>query len=415
MILHEPELSRVDGRIRVHSRIESAHPRLAGLGRLWFEVEDACGLGLSDRADPFVVGMLPIAMACGESLEVRGRTSPRLAWGIRELQQVHLAWFPRFVKVVDVRYAALEEPSPKERGAGVATTFSGGVDSFHTLWSHTGEREPIPGFRLSHALMINGFDLDVDLEEAGRFEALRAIYAPLLATLGVELVTVRTNHRELRRAGIGTGRLIRSFNTSLVAPALALCPSLGRLYLAGAHGYAQFETDGSNPTMDPLLGTAGFQTIHDGAGVPTRFAKIAVVAAWPEALATLRVCSNPSWPNVDCERRAIDNCGTCRKCVWALASLELLTGRKQYPGFRRPLTRANLRWLARINPARTSECLREAVARGRRDMALDIRLGIAQRLLPRWLGLARGRREERRTGSVGTAPAPTGEAPAPSR
>ena len=188
MILHEPELTRSDGRIRVQSRVETRHPKLAGLGRLWFEVDEASGLAVSDRADPFLVGMIPVAMACREAIEVRGAVSPRLAWGIGELQQIHFAWWPRHVGVVDVRCERLEEAPPQERGTGVATSFSGGVDSFYTTWRHTGERETIPGFRLGYALLIDGFDLDVDLEETGRWSVLRAVYAPLLATLGVELV-----------------------------------------------------------------------------------------------------------------------------------------------------------------------------------------------------------------------------------
>jgi len=396
MILHEPEISHRGGRIRVHARIEASHPKLAALGHLWFEVDDACGLAVSDRADAFLVALIPIAMACGESIEVRGRTSPRLAWGVRELQHVHFAWWPRHVRIVDVRYGALEEAPIEERGVGVASAFSGGVDSLYTIWSHTQDREPIPEFRISHALSINGFDLDVDLEATGRFGALRAIYAPLLATLGVELVTVRTNLRAFRLAGTKPSGLMRSFGTALIAPALALSRTFGRLYLAAARGYGQFEADGSNPTTDPLLGTAGFQTIHDAAQISARFAKVAVIAGWPEALARLRVCSNPAWRSVDVERGVIDNCGTCKKCIWTLTSLELLTGRTTFPTFRHPLARTNLRWAARTSPLRSLENLHEAVARGRRDIALDIRWGRAQGLLQRWLPASRGRRRQRR-------------------
>jgi hypothetical protein len=403
MILHEPEISRIDGRLRVHARIETQHPKLAALGGLWFEVEAASGLAVSDRADAFLVAMLPIAMACGESLEVRGRTSPRLAWGVRELERIHFAWWPRLVTIVDVRCATLEEAPPGERGVGVATAFSGGVDSMYTLWSHTQEREPIPAFRLTHALMINGFDLDVDLQETGRFDTLRAIYTPLLATLGVELVTVRTNLREFRSAGVRQSGLVRSFGTALIAPALVLSRALGRCYLPAARGYRQFEADGSNPSTDHLLGSAGFQTIHDGADAPSRFAKVAVLAQWPEALARLRVCSNPSWRSVDSERRVIDNCGACKKCVWTLTSLELLSGRTTFPTFPHPVARANLRWAARSSPIRAVENLDAAVARGRRDIALDIRCGRAQGLLARWFRPARGHRRERRARIVENA------------
>ena len=403
MILHEPELSRIDGRIRVASRIETRHPKLAGLGHLWFEVEAASGLAVSDRADPFLVAMTPVAMACGESIEVRGRTSPRLAWGLGQLQQIHFAWWPRHVRVVDVRCEKLEEAPLEQRGSGVVTSFSGGVDSLYTVWRHTGEREAIPGFRLGYALLVNGFDLDVDLEETGRWEVLRAIYAPLLAPLGVELVSVRSNLRDFRRAGAGRGGVIRSFGTALAASALALSPSFGRFYLAAAHGYADFHADGSTPITDHLLSTAGFQSIHDGADVPTRFAKVAVIAGWPEALASVRVCSNPDWPSIDIERGVIENCGNCRKCVWTLTSLELLTGRTRFPSFRRSATRANLRWAARRNPHRAAENLREALARGRRDIAFTLRCGTAQRQLERWLRPVLPRRTHGRVSSSAAA------------
>jgi hypothetical protein len=403
LILHEPEISRSDGRVRVHARIETAHPKLAALERLWFELDADRGLELSDRADAFVAAMLPIAMACGESLEVRGTTSPRLAWGVRELQRVHFAWWPQAVKIVDVRYARLAEPAASERGAGVATAFSGGVDSFYSLWSHTGEREPIPEYRLSHALLVNGFDLDVDLEETGRFATLRAIYAPLLASLGVALVTPRTNLRAFRQAGVKQRGLVRSFGTALIAPALALQRALGRFYLPAARGYQQFEADGSNPSTDHLLGTEAFQTIHDGADAPSRFAKTAVLASWPEALAQLRVCSNPAWRSVDAERGVIDNCGACKKCVWTLTSLELVTGRKTFPSFPRPVARADRRWAARTSPMRAPENLDEAVARGRRDIALDIRCGVAQGRLARWLPAVVGHRRQRRARVVANA------------
>ncbi len=385
MILHEPELTRRDGKIRVESRIETRHPRLRGLDRLWFEVDEASGLAVSDRADPFLVGMIPVAMTCGTDVEVRGRVSPRLAWGIGQFQQIHFAWWPRHVRVVDVDCDQLEEAPLDQRGSGVATSFSGGVDSLYTAWRHTGEREAFPGFQLGHALLVNGFDLDVDLEETGRLAVLRAVYGPLLAELGVELITLRSNLREFRRAGAGQGGVIRSFGTALIASALALSPVLGRFYLAGAHGYAQFHPDGSTPSTDHLLSTAGFQSIHDGADVPTRFAKVALISRWPEALARLRVCSNPGWRIVDSQRGVIDNCGFCRKCIWTLTSLELVTGRTRFPTFPRSPTRANLRWAARRNPHRAAEILHEATARGRRDIAFAIRCGGAQRLLERGL------------------------------
>jgi hypothetical protein len=403
VILHEPELTRRDGRIRVESRIETRHSRLADLDRLWFEVDETSGLAISDRADSFLVGMIPIAMACRAKLEVRGSVSPRLAWGIEQLQRIHFAWWPRHVRVVEVRCERMEEAPSDQRGSGVASSFSGGVDSLYTVWRHTGERESIPGFGLDYALLINGFDLDLDLESTGRWRVLREVYGQLLAPLGVELISVRTNLQTFRVAGVGRGGHIRSFGNALVAAALALSPALGRFYLAAAHGYGVFHPDGSTPSTDHLLSTAGFQSIHDGADVPTRFAKVAALTAWPEAVARLRVCSNRSWRNVDVGRGAIDNCGRCRKCVWTLISLELLTGQTRFPSFPRTPTRADLRYAARRNPHRAGETLSEALARGRRDIAFAVRCGRAQRALERLFRPVLPSRAQRRTRSRQTA------------
>jgi len=392
VIVHEPEIGEVAGRTRVQARVESRHPKLAALGRLWFEVDAEHAALASDRADAFFVALLPVAMAAGEELELRGAVSPRLAWGLRELQRIHCAWWPRRVQRVEVSCKTLVEAPPGERGAGVATTFSGGVDSMYTLWSHSGERETLAPFRLTHALMINGFDLDVDLDETGRFRALRQIYTPLLAPLGIQLVTLRTNLRDFRTAAIERTGLLRSFGNALVAPALALQRGLGRLYLAAARHYQQFEEDGSQPTTDHLLGTESLHVIHDGADVRSRFAKTAVIADWPDGLARLRVCSDPTWCNVDVERAVVDNCGSCKKCIWTLVSLELATGRKTFPSFPRPVSRADVRWAAKSSIWRGPENLREALARGRRDIALDIRIGRAHAWLPRWIAPARGHR-----------------------
>lgn len=380
MIVHEPVMARENGRTRISARIETTR-RPLGVDHLWFDVDDAHGIALSARADPFLVAVMPLAMALQERLEIRGPVSPRLAWGLREWQAIQATWWPAFPPV-HVTLEALV-PAP-ERAGGVALAFSGGVDSLASLWRHTGGREPLPRFTVTHAMMVNGFDLDVDLAGTGRFDALRRIYAPLLEPLGVQLVEVRTNLRALRLAAIGGDRVIHSFATAIAAASMTASPAVGRLYLAGAVGYADLYPEGSHPLADHLLSTEGFDTIHDGADVPARFDKIAIVAAWPEALQRLRVCSNPGWSNVDVASGTVANCGRCDKCVRTMTSLALL-GCDTGPTFREALTPAKIRMGARTSALRGRENLREAVRRGRTDIAWSLRLGLLERRLPRRL------------------------------
>ena len=38
-------------------------------------------------------------------------------------------------------------------------TFTGGVDSTFTLWSHLPQNQPVPEFRITHAIFLKGFDI----------------------------------------------------------------------------------------------------------------------------------------------------------------------------------------------------------------------------------------------------------------
>lgn len=379
MIIHEPVLTRAGGRTRVAATLEASNGALIGAGPIWFEADDAAGIPLSTRADPFLVAAVPLAMATGEDLEVRGEVSPRLLHGLQQFQIIHNAWWP------ELRVASIACPSlshAPDRASGVATSFSGGVDSLYTLRRHAAGRETVPGFAITHALLVNGFDLDVDLEDSGRFGALRRIYEPLLTPLGVRLLEMRTNLKTHRVAAIGLHRVVRSFATAVAAVAMTASPAIGRFYMAGAFGYRDQYPDGSHALTDHLLSTEGFETIHDGADAPTRVDKVAALASWPEAMARLRVCSNPEWRNVDYESATVVNCGRCDKCVRTMIALALLGYETMPPVFLEQLTRKKINAFGRGNAFWVQQSLREAERRGRRDIATPLRIGLLEHKVP---------------------------------
>lgn len=388
MLIHPPETSTTGPRKRVTARIETPHSALRGLGELWFEVDGSDAEGLSDRSDAFFVAALPLAMSIGERLEVRGRVSPLLARGAREYQWIVNGWWPRQMQIVDIQFDSLEPPA--DTAAGVAAVFSGGVDSFYTLLRHRRAEELIPPLALTHALVVNGFDLDVDLDETGHFAALREIYEPLLKRLGIELVVMRTNLRKFRLAGLTQGGLYNTFGTSLIASALALGRLLGRVYITGATPYRQLVTDGAHPLTSPLLSTEATVILHDGADA-TRVEKTTALAGWPETWSRLRVCWNPGWRNIDPASRRVVNCGRCDKCVRTMTTLELLSVLDHYQTFPHHLSRSAIRRSHTGSKALRQfalENLRLAVERGRRDIAFDVRWSLFRSRvgkLVRWL------------------------------
>ena len=64
--------------------------------------------------------------------------------------------------------------------------------------------------------------------------------------------------------------------------------------------------NGSSPITDPLLSSASFKVIHDGAAFD-RTDKVAALAQWQADLDGLRVCWQGSTKS--------ENCGHCEKCV----------------------------------------------------------------------------------------------------
>ena len=346
----------------------SAFVELGGrhVGEIWFEADGEAGTFLSDRADAFAAAVLPVANALGGRMHVRGVVSPRLAWGLRELLRIHRVWWPRHGRPLELTFDRLEAPSV--RPAAVGCGFSGGLDSFYSVWQHLARNETIPGFPITHLVMIRGFDHDVD--EPGRFEALRAVYEPLAQQEGVRLITIRTNVGQQPRIRLGLDPH-QWLGGLLAVPALALGAGLARYYISAGEGYADLMPYGSSPITDSWYSTETLDIVHDG-GDATRPEKLEAVSQWPECRTRLRVCRAEGWRNVDFERGVVDNCGRCEKCIRTMLSLTLMGKLDQFPVFRGKLTRRAIAGCRLGETFFAGDNLRLALAKRRYDLAVPL-------------------------------------------
>ncbi len=287
---------------------------------------------LSASGDAFLVALLPVAMRLGEQVSISGAISARLAHGLIAYQEILATWFPSLFRPVPVHYEKLGSRGDERRPEGVGCTFSGGVDSFHTLWRGTPPRQAIPGYRLTHALMINGFDQIVDETGEGCSREMERVYRPVLAEAGVELVMLTSNMKQFRDAVFPRGVRVLSFGSPLVAGAHALGRLFGRFTLAGhaTHAYADLVPMGSHPALDHHLGTDRLQVIHDAAPA-TRWQRIARLAEMPAFRTTLRVCTKE--PRFDEATGAVVNCCDCEKCIRTMITLDLLDLMDEFPTF----------------------------------------------------------------------------------
>ena len=381
MIIGKPTLTHRGTEVTVEATVELESGQGGRPSTLWFTFPAALEAYLSERADGYVAALLPLAMWLGEDLTVHGELSVRLAAGARDYQRLQTAWKPTMFRPVEVRADRVDGRPAGESAGAVGTAFSGGVDSFHTLWAHHGENEPYAPYRITHALMINGFDLDADLDGTGAFLPLQRLYESMLRALGVELVVVRTNLLQF----VGTELLKQSFAAFVTAPALLLGRLFARYHVPSSYKFTCLHRfpDGSHPAFDHLIATEATETIHDG-GHLTRVEKTVALSRWPVTFDHLRVCINAT--GVQPGRDAVANCCNCEKCLRTMTTLEVAGALGRYGCFPHPLTRGNIRRLdlsAESVRVFENEIIAFAEKTGRDDIARDLRRAIWHSVLYR--------------------------------
>ena len=368
MIVHGPEMRQIDDRLRVSARLEASHD--LGEHDLWFEVGAGdAELVTHGNGDSFAAALGLTALALGEDLEVRATVSPQLLHGIEERGRIFRQWCPAsFAKPVSVRCDEVREPaaSPR-RTAGAA--FSGGVDSFYTLWAHTAPREDCPTFQISYALFVHGFDIPLENET---FETICRAYAPALKGLGVRLVPLRTNFRRVV-SGCSADWGCHIHGDALCAAAILLGNAYSRFFVPSSKSYTTLAPWGSDPMIDHLLSTEALAIVHDGAHA-TRVDKLATLAEWPATYDLLRTCSR--------RPDGLRNCCRCDNCVRTMIMLAGIGALDRYRAtFPLPLTRR----LVRRSQQFTSHerlCARQvislALGTGRRGFAGDLRYALVR-------------------------------------
>jgi hypothetical protein len=344
MRIHVPEVRRERDAVKIASLVE----RPGYTQRLWYSVPHCYEEYLRhDRLDPFVLGLLLLAMKDGEAIHVDGVMSERLFYNLTN-------HFMRLLRIVmpalhriEVVPEQLDSATP-EQGRGVATGFSAGVDSFCTLADHL--LNPVPdGFRVTHLFFNN-------VGSHGRggrrlFEERFARVLPVARELGMPIIKVDSNLDELL-SGIDYQFEHGLRNMSVVL----LLQGLFRRYLyASGYRYEDCNVRGAHvmASLDPaalhLLSTEMTECASTGSQY-SRVEKTARISDIPITYRYLDVCTS--------ERAG--NCSRCWKCCRTMLTLEMLGKLDRYSGvFDLKVWRRNrIRFMGQVLASR-DELLRE--------------------------------------------------------
>jgi len=246
---------------------------------------------------------------------------------------------------IELRCPTAASP-PRRPDRGVATFFSGGVDSFATLARHP---------EISHLIYVSGLDVPVGERFASHHERALGTARRIAEQLSRTLVTVETNARELYPGLEGP----LYFGSILGATCRLVAPEIGLVYVPSSQSYRWMLENSSHPLIDHLWGGGGLEVVHDAAEL-TRPEKLELIADDDLVRRSLRVC----WHGAADAR---GNCCRCEKCLRTMVALEALGVRGEFKAFDRPLDLdavATLRLPVRHEVAYWRENLQFAIERG---------------------------------------------------
>ncbi len=290
---------------------------------IWFRTQN---LPDGDYSNVALAAALLPAMKMNLPLRLEGAVSPKLLEGVSKIKEVFNTWDESYnpVEIIPETIA----PAKIEAERGVASFFSGGVDSFYTLLKNQTE--------ITHIILIHGFDYKPDFP--GRTEVVRNI-RQIANALGKSLIEIDTNVREF---GDDYVNWLFYFGSVLASVALLLSTKFKKIFMPAADSYKSLSPCGSHILFDHLWAVEGLAIFHDGAEA-TRVKKMSRIVQNDVALSFLRVC----WENKEGAR----NCGKCEKCLRTMLNLFVCGALGKCKTFDRPL---DLGRVARIDGSRKS-------------------------------------------------------------
>jgi hypothetical protein len=333
LIIHPPTTQQKQGKLIISARVEVESKAVNIPQELWYEVPESYAPYLSPNSDAFVAGLIPTAMSIGEDLHVIGALSEKLAYGLQEYIDIYHQWLPKWFSKIFVHCDNLTTFHPQRDRESIASSFSGGVDSMYTLFSHLEKSKLNPTYKISYGLFAHG--LDIPLDDHKNYALAYNKYKQGLDAIGVELLSLRTNVRQFTE-----GRVSWLFvhGAATISCALLLSNLITRFCVSASYIYNDIRPWGSTPITDALLSTESTEIIHYGAS-KSRMRKIEALVDFPLAQNHLRVCPKP-YLNV-----AEQNCSKCEKCLRTMAMLDMCEGLPKFNPFQKPLNlRKYLRW-----------------------------------------------------------------------
>lgn len=312
ILIHAPSI-RADSSGNCFFEVQFKHKGIQH--SLWFSVETTYAAYLTpERADAFLVALLPWAMQNGLNLHFVAPISQRLHFTVTHFLIPTLQSIcPQWEKI------HIEAPcplAPLACAGACGTGLSCGVDSLTTVRDYLLNAETLaPPYRLTHFTFFNvgshGYGAKCTNASVHALFQKRLVNSRACAKqLGRPLVVVNSNLKDY--LAVPFTAVVTLCNCAAV---LALQKLFTVYYVSSSVDLSKLATDGVIEHVDPivvsLLGTETLNFFSTGL-CETRIQKTEHLALWPFAQQVLTVCAVRA-----------HNCSRCIKCLRTLLTLDL--------------------------------------------------------------------------------------------
>jgi len=313
VIVHPARVIAHGAEARVEADIELNGRRQA----LWYSVQREYEQYLSpSQLDPFVLGILLLAMKHGQDVSVRGAMSEKLLFNLTHFYIPILRLVMPYLKKVSACPDSLSRGGPCANG--VVTGFSAGVDSFCVLHDHFFHSDRFPGYKVSHLVFSNVGSHGEHRHDEARalFNARYDLLKDYPASIGLKLVKIDSNLSEHLNWDFDQTHTIRN-----VAAVMVLQSLFSKYLFASGYRYQDCFTGPttsmaySDPVAVHLLSTENTECISTGCQY-SRVEKTRLIGGIEGPSRLLNVC-------VSLHARG-HNCSACYKCQRTLFTLDML-------------------------------------------------------------------------------------------
>jgi hypothetical protein len=316
MYISSPQVIQNSGQTQISVLVESSQ----GKARLWYSVNRAHSEFLTvENSDAFLVGLLILAMKDKEDIYIDGLISERLYYNLTHYAMKILTLLNPSLSKIKIFPKGLNFHQISQDAEGVATGFSGGIDSFCALIDHNDEATP-KHYQITHLVLNN-----VGSHGRGERELFNKRYNRLSGIAqerNLPLIKIDSNLHDILQMNFQNTHITRNISAALLLQKL-----FGKYYYASAHKYEDCiireSPDGAviDPAAVHLFSTETTECISTGCQY-SRIEKTIMVSQFEPSYRYLDVC-------VNAVERA-ENCSQCWKCARTLLTLEILGKHRLY-------------------------------------------------------------------------------------